>query len=215
MSEKILIIGKNSKIAQELKKIIPKDYLIFTPSKKEWNMKNIVFDKKKKNIIETSNKIILLNSIISSKNFLRRTEFDILDQIKINLISILRICEIALNKNPKVRIAIMGSKSGIKGSYDIIYALTKASLHKYVEERKIKYPEQQIFCISPSTIIDAGITTRRNDQNNVKKSIEANPKKRGINCKEISNLLYSFLFEQTDYISNTVIRVDGGKFSRM
>ena len=32
---------------------------------------------------------------------------------------------------------------------------------------------------------------------------------------EIAELIYNIFYETTDYITNTVIKVDGGKFSRM
>ena len=67
----------------------------------------------------------------------------------------------------------------------------------------------------PSTIIDANMTIKRKDNYNVAKSIKSNPKKRGILSKEVSNLIYSLFFEQTDYLTNAVIKLDGGKFARM
>ena len=90
-------------------------------------MKNISFDNKKIKIIKEVDKILLLQSIISSKDFLKRRQSDLINQININLISIIKICEIALRFNKKVKIIILGSESGIKGSYDITYALTKNS----------------------------------------------------------------------------------------
>jgi hypothetical protein len=84
-----------------------------------------------------------------------------------------------------------------------------------VEERKIEFPRQQLLCIAPSTIIDSNMTLKRKDNYNVVKSIKNNPKKRGLRSKEISNLIYSLFFEQTDYLTNTVIKLDGGKFARM
>ena len=59
------------------------------------------------------------------------------------------------------------------------------------------------------------MTLSRKDQKNVLKSILKNPKKRGIKSKEIADLIYSIFYDITDYMTNTVIRVDGGKFSRM
>jgi hypothetical protein len=109
----------------------------------------------------------------------------------------------------------MGSESGIKGSHDIIYALCKASLHKYVEERKILFKDQQLICIAPLTIIDADMTLMRKDQKNVKRSINLNPKRRGLKSKEIAKVIYNLMFNLTDYITNTVININGGKFSRM
>ena len=62
MSEKILIIGKNSKISKEfVKKIINrKNIEILAPKKSEWNMTNIDFDKKKVKVIKEVDKILLL-----------------------------------------------------------------------------------------------------------------------------------------------------------
>lgn len=214
MSEKILIIGKNSKIAEELIKKINKSE-IFSPTKFEWDMKNTNFSNSQINKIVKSDKILLFQSILSSKQFLKRKQSDILQQISINFLSVIKICELAMQKNKKVRIIILGSESGIKGSYDIIYGLMKTALHKYVEEKKIKFPRQQLICISPSTIIDANMTVKRKDKKNVMKSISLNPKRRGIMSYEIADLIYNIFYRTTDYLTNTVIRVDGGKFSRM
>ena len=59
------------------------------------------------------------------------------------------------------------------------------------------------------------MTLKRKDKQNVRRSIQNNPKKRGLNSKEISKLIYDLSFNNTDYLSNTVIQVNGGKFSRM
>ena len=185
MSEKILIIGKNSKIAEEFIKMLD-NQKIFSPSKLEWNMKNLNFKNSQIKNIKNSNKILLLHSIISSKFFLKRKQSDIIKQININLLSVIKICEIALMYNKKVRIIVLGSESGIKGSYDLIYGLMKSSLHKYVQERRIKFPNQQLVCISPSTIIDSDMTLKIKDKKNVKKSINLNQKKRGIKSVEIA-----------------------------
>jgi len=215
MSEKILIIGKTSKIAKEFIKKLSKSTSVFNPSKTEWNMKDLNFNLSKINHIKKMDKILLLQSVISATPILNRKSSDILEQVSINLLSVIKVCEIALQYNKFVKIIILGSESGIKGSFDIIYALTKAAIHKYVEERKIKYPKQQLLCIAPSTIIDANMTVKRRDGHNVVRAIKNNPKKRGVLSKEISNLIYSLFYEQTDYLSNIVIRVDGGKFARM
>ena len=70
-------------------------------------------------------------------------------------------------------------------------------------------------CISPSTIIDSRLTSKRKDKKNILKSVRINPKKRGIMSIEIAELIYNIFYKTTDYLTNTVIRVDGGKFSRM
>ena len=215
MHKNILITGGTTKISFHLKKLINKNYKIFSPSKKEWNLSNPHFSKDKVNLIKKCDKIFLFHSILSNKKHLSKNYNEIQDQLNINLLSTINICEIALSMNKNAQIFILGSESGLKGSYDIIYALTKTSIHKYVEERKIFYKNQQIVCIAPSTIIDAKMTINRKDKKNVKKSIKSNPKKRGLYSKEISKLIYDLSFNNSKYLSNTVIHVNGGKFSRM
>ena len=215
MSKQILVTGGSSKIGKEFVKLIPKNIVIKNPNKIEWDLSKNKFSRKQVNLIKNSDKIVILHSKLSSKSHLKKSLKDITNQISLNLTSTIRICEIALNSNPKVRIVILGSESGLKGSYDIIYALTKSSIHKYVEERKIKYKDQQLLCLAPSTISDGKMTLKRKDKKNVKNSININPKKRGIKSKEISIFIYKLLFEITDYVSNTTIHINGGKFSRM
>ena len=82
--------------------------------------------------------------------------------------------------------------------------------------RKLSYPKQKLFCLAPSTIIDSNFTKLRKDQKNVTKSINQNPKKRGIFSREVSEIIYEIMFKKKfDYLSNTVIHLDGGKFARM
>ena len=215
MSKNILITGGSSKISFYLKKLITKKYIIHSPTKKDWDFSNPDFTKNKVNLIKKCDKIYLLHSIISNKKHLSKSYEETINQITINLLSIINICEISLNHNPNAQIFILGSESAVKGSFDIIYALTKSSIHKYVEERQILKKNQQLVCIAPSTISDSKMTLRRKDKNNVRKSIQKNPKKRGLNSKEISKLIYDLSFHNTKYISNTVVHINGGKFSRM
>ena len=181
----------------------------------DWNLSNLNFDKKKIDLIKKSDRIFLCHSILSDKEHLLKNDNEIHKQLNINLLSKIKICEISLKYNPKARIFIIGSESGLKGSYDIVYGLSKASINKYVEERKIFNKGQQLICIAPSTIIDGKMTLKRKDIKNVHKSVKNNPKRRGLYSKEISKLIYDLSFNNTDYLTNTVINVNGGKFSRM
>jgi NAD(P)-dependent dehydrogenase (short-subunit alcohol dehydrogenase family) len=211
----ILITGGTSKISSHLKRLIPKEYNIYSPSKKNWNFSNADFSKDNVNLIKKCDKIFLFHSIVISKTHLSKSYEEIVNQININLLSVIKICEISLKYNRKAQIFILGSESAIKGSFDIVYSLTKSSIHKYVEERKILYKDQQLICIAPSTIIDSKMTLRRKDKKNVIKSIKNNPKKRGLYSKEVSKLIYDLSFSNSKYLSNTVININGGKFSRM
>ena len=215
MYKNILITGGTSKISFHLKKMIPNKYTIYSPKREEWDFSNLDFDKEKIDLIKKCDKIFLCHSILSNKKHLLKSDNEIHKQLNINLLSKIKICEISLKYNPKARIFIIGSESGLKGSYDIVYGLSKSSINKYVEERKIFYKRQQLICIAPSTIIDGKMTLKRKDIKNVRKSVKNNPKKRGLYSREISKLIYDLSFNNTDYITNIVINVNGGKFSRM
>ena len=216
MPEKILITGSSSNIAKNLQKFIPKKNII-----KKINSTDIDFSKlenieKKKNFFLQFDKIFFFHSKIGTK----RLDFNhinkINESISINLMSQIFISEYCLQKNKNVKIFFIGSESGIKGSFDIVYGLMKTAIHKYVEERKLLYPKQKIFCIAPSTVVDSKFTKSRKDQKNVIKSINKNPKKRGVLSKEIAEIIFDIMFDKKfDYLSNTVIRLDGGKFARM
>ena len=87
MPEKILIIGRNSTIAKEFIKKINNTKII-APPKSLWNMKNTDLSKKKINIIKNVDKILLLQSVITSKIFLNRKQSEIINQININFLSV-------------------------------------------------------------------------------------------------------------------------------
>ena len=66
MSEKILIIGKRSKIAKEfLKKV--KNVDVFCPVKKSWDMKNLNFKSHQIKKITSADKILLLQAFIEDR----------------------------------------------------------------------------------------------------------------------------------------------------
>jgi len=64
-------------------------------------------------------------------------------------------------------------------------------------------------------ISDAGMTTRRNDQDNVKKAAQDHPKQRLLLSEEVAATSFWLLNDSSDYITNSVIEINGGKFTRM
>ena len=212
---KILITGSNSKIAHEFSKLLSKKTTIHKLNKKSFNMININKISSEKKFFEKFDMVFFFHSSISNQRINLNDTNKIIDSLKINLVSQIMISEIILNKNKNCTIFFVGSESGIKGSYDLIYGLTKSSINKYVEERKIKFPGQRIICLAPSTIIDSKLTKKRKDQFNVKKSIRKNPKKRGLKSKEVAEIINNIAFKKEfQYLTNTVINLNGGKFAR-
>ena len=64
-------------------------------------------------------------------------------------------------------------------------------------------------------IVDTGMTLRRDDQENVKKSVMQNPKERGLLSKEVAQMIYHLLYIDSGYTTNAIINMNGGKFARM
>lgn len=131
----------------------------------------------------------------------------------VNFLAVLAACEAILDANEKARICIIGSESGFSGSYDRVYAGAKAAVHAYVQSRRVK-PEQQLVSIAPGIIEDAGMTTRRTDRDNLDARRAAHPKKRFLTAAEVAATVVHVLYEDRGYISNTVIRMNGGDHAR-
>lgn len=119
------------------------------------------------------------------------------------------LCEQILAENPAARIVVLGSESGIKGSYDTVYAGAKAALHKYVETKKLK-PDQQLVCVAPSIIEDSGMTQRRQDLDNLERRRREHPKGRFMKAEEVARLIHFLLYVDPGYISGTTIVMNGG-----
>jgi NAD(P)-dependent dehydrogenase (short-subunit alcohol dehydrogenase family) len=132
--------------------------------------------------------------------------------LAVNLTSIVRVCEHVLTNNPRARIAIVSSESS-RGSYDTSYFLSKVALDAYVERRRLSAPDQQLVAVSPTIIMDSGMTQRRNDLDAVAERARKTPKRRFLNAGEVSRLLHYVLFEDEGSLTNTVIHLNGGVFA--
>ena len=162
---------------------------------------------------ETSKKFIIASGFLQQKGFLDQTKDEITKSFFINSVGPLLFSEYLFKRNSEARLIIIGSESGYKGSFDLSYALSKSSLKLYVEQKRLE-ENQQILLISPSTISDLGMTTRREDKENLEKYKEKHPKKRFLSSKELTDLIIN-LFASTNYLTNIEIGLNGGKFCLM
>jgi len=153
--------------------------------------------------------------LLYSKRISEQTQSERVLSVNVNLLAPVLISEMLLEKSERARIVILGSESGLKGSYDTTYFLTKAALSAYVRERQISYPSQTLNMISPSLIIDSKMTQSRSDLPNVFERLKSHPKKRGAYSGEVAKII-AFLIKGGDsYLSNEEIAINGGKFARM
>ena len=154
---------------------------------------------------------IFCAGVLYPKTILEQSEEEIKTSLDVNLLSVVKSCEHLMEKHRKARIIIIGSESGTKGSYDTTYWMCKAAIHSYIENKRLKHPEQQLVGIAPSIIEDTRMTQSRKDLEMVMYNKSKLPKGRLLQSAEVAELIYYLLFGDKGYLSNTVIDLSGGK----
>ena len=155
---------------------------------------------------------VLAAGILYPKRMPEQTFSESATSLAVNLTSVVRICEHLLTNNPRARIAVLGSESW-RGSYDTTYFLAKAALNAYVEQRRLSSPDQQLVVISPTIVMDSGMTQRRVDLDHVADRAEATPKGRFLRAAEVARLLHFVLYRDEGMLTNTVVSLNGGEFA--
>ena len=129
-----------------------------------------------------------------------------------NTAHVMALCDMILENNAEARIVVIGSESGISGSYDGAYAAAKAGLHHYVETKRIPCEGQQLVAIAPTIIWDSGMTQRRDDLDKVRERGEVRRRGRWLQAREVAALAYFVLYIDSGSLSNIVIRQHGGNW---
>jgi NAD(P)-dependent dehydrogenase (short-subunit alcohol dehydrogenase family) len=154
--------------------------------------------------------------LIRQKRMTDQTEAEIAETFVVNAVSVIRECDRLLSINPKARICVIGSESAFKGSFDGAYASAKAALHRYVETKRLPFPDQQLVCVAPTCIVDTGMNKQRNADG--VKALEArrleHPKQRWLQPIEVARMVHHLLCVDQGYTTNTVIRMNGGEHCR-
>jgi NAD(P)-dependent dehydrogenase (short-subunit alcohol dehydrogenase family) len=128
-----------------------------------------------------------------------------------NFVDPAQLCDRILEANNHARICVIGSESGISGSYDAAYAGAKAAMHLYIETKQLRTPAQQLFGIAPHIMADSGMTRRRADQDRVKAAAARHRAARHISAMEVAQVAADGLFGRTRFLSNTIIQLRGDK----
>jgi NAD(P)-dependent dehydrogenase (short-subunit alcohol dehydrogenase family) len=157
-----------------------------------------------------ADRFLFCAGVLRSKSRDEQTDAEIEEGYRVNLWQVTDDCERILSENDKARICVIGSESAYTGSFDGVYADAKRSLHRYVEQKKLK-PGQQIVCISPGPIEDCGQFTRRLDTWRTDERMARHPQKRFLKAIEVARLVHFVLYVDEGYLSNVVIRLNGGE----
>ncbi len=156
---------------------------------------------------------VLASGLLFPKTLAEQDFEETARSLAVNLTSVVRIVEHLLTNNPRARIAIVSSESS-RGSYDTTYFLAKVALDAYVEGRRLRAPGQQLVAVSPTIIMDSGMTQRRHDLDSVAERARRTPKGRLLRSDEVSRLLHYVLYVDEGTLTNTVIHLNCGEFAR-
>jgi short-subunit dehydrogenase len=177
------------------------------------SMKEIIDNQLPKKITQNYNEgyknIIIASGLLLPKKTLEKNFDEIQRSYKTNLILPVLISELLLSKFNNVKILLIGSESGVKGSYDTEYWLSKAALLSYAKERKVK-THQQLNILCPSVVKDSPMTENRHDSKELNELTA--PKGRFLSASEVVKLSQQVF--KNEYLCNTSINLDGGKFAR-
>lgn len=191
----LAVRGANSQIAVELRKLLPLDEQVIAVGRGE--------------PMPWAERYLFCCGLMLGKQDYSVSELRA--SYEANYHSVRRECDRIIAGNLQARICVIGSESGFSGSFDAAYAVSKAALHRYVEAKRLLTRVQQLVCIAPSIIADAGMTMRRKDGDVLIRKCRAHPKGRFITSLEVARAVHFALYVDEGYLSNVVVRMNGGQ----
>ena len=158
-------------------------------------------------------KYLFCAGLIHQKRASHQTDDEIRDAFEVNAVSVIRECERLIENNPNARICVIGSESGFKGSFDAVYAVAKAGLHRYVETKRLKYPDQQLVCVAPTCVLNTGMNRQRNADGvaSLERRRLLHPKMRWLQPMEVARMIHFLLCVDEGYTTSVVVRMSGGE----
>ncbi len=159
----------------------------------------------------TADKYLFCQGLLRPKRAADQTEDEISEGFDVNASQIMKACDVILAGNANARICVIGSESGFSGSFDETYAAAKARLHSYVEHRQLRHPWQQLVCVAPGIIIDSRMTQCRDDLEQLEQRRMAHPKRRWLTAMEVAKAVHFALYVDRGFLTNTVVRLNGGE----
>lgn len=192
----IAIRGAGSAIADRLHDLLPRDEVVQAVARDV----DMPLD---------ADRYLFCSGVLHHKRKADQTREEIELSNRVNLWQVTDDCERIFSSNERARVCVIGSESAYTGSFDDTYAAAKLALHLYVKTKRLK-PEQQLVCVAPSIISDAGMTMRRQDIHNLILRLRDHPKRRFLAAIEVARLVHFALYVDLGYLTNVVIRLNGG-----
>lgn len=193
----IAVRGYGSAIVKALRPLLPKDELFIEVSRHA-------------DMPIGADRYIFASGVIRPKAIRDQTDEELAETFIVNCAHVIQDCDRLIAENDKARICLIGSESGFQWSFDGAYAAAKAGLHRYVEVKRLRTPEQQLVCLAPTIIRDTAMTLSRNDLAAVDARGAACRKGRWLTAAEMAKTVFHLLYIDRGFISGTVIRMNGG-----
>ena len=201
---RLLISGHSSTIAQELIKMTGSlDQLsilrVGRCDKSDFQCDFADYSSTKLFIEEVINQehfdfVFLNHGILLGKKALDLTESEIHRYMMVNCFSNIAILE-AFTKHKDTNIVVTSSISAKEGSYDSIYASTKAAVDSFRLRAAESFDtSMRLNFVSPGVVKDASMTTVRKDQDNVEKIGMKTPTQNLTSSHEVAKLVFFLLF---------------------
>lgn len=133
----------------------------------------------------------------------------VLNTLAVNYVDVVVFLERLFENNKTAHVCVIGSMSGIAGSYDTMYAGSKAALHLYVQTKRLQ-KEQHLVCVAPTIIEDSGMTTRREDYAEVIERGKARRLGRWLTADEVARTAMFAI--ENDAMCNSVVELSGGNW---
>lgn len=155
--------------------------------------------------------LFLNHGLLVGKQLNGMTATEIQETLFCNMISYLMVIE-SLTSLDNLRTVVMSSISGKKGSYDTLYAGTKAATDLTIKAITTRLPaSSRLNAISPGIISDAKMTMVRTDQDILEEKKNITPTKLFTTSTEVAKAAHYLLFE-TDNINGENLNLNGGLF---
>lgn len=201
----IAVTGASSAIARALRGMLPAGEIMAGIGRTVWRADSPGFPR-------TASRFLLCAGLLHGKAVREQRLEHVAETMAANLGDTIRLADAILNELPGVRVCILGSESGYRGSHDMAYAAAKAGLHAFVEQRRTG-PQQQLVAVAPHIIADAGMTLRRRDiEATRRRAAQDSARGRWITAAEVAAVIRSLLYDDHFmWCNNTVIRLHGGR----
>lgn len=157
-------------------------------------------------------RLVVFSGAMLGKRPHQYSKKEMVDVFRSNCIDIIEVVEQFLTLNEAGRVCIVGSASAEHGSYDTIYAASKAAIHAYVRHRRVK-STQQLVAVAPTVIRDAGMTRKRpKTEIELLQSVCSHflPTR-----KEVAAIIMHLLWGRAPcVVTNTVVELNAGRWTR-